>query len=255
MHRSDDARAWLLVQPARVAPRFKLFCFPYAGGGTTVFHGWGAALPAAVEVQALRLPGRGGRLREPPIAEMSALVDAVVDVLAPELGGPYGMFGHSMGGRVAFEVARALERRHLPPPAQLWISGSRAPQLPPRRAPIHDLPEPAFIAELRRYGGAPEEILANRELMEICIPILRTDFALHDTYTHRPGPPLSVPICVFGGTEDAYAVAGDLEAWSEHTTAGFEIQMFPGGHFFVHEARTLVLERLAGDLDAWLDRA
>jgi medium-chain acyl-[acyl-carrier-protein] hydrolase len=249
-----DARAWLLVQPARVAPRFKLFCFPYAGGGTTLFHGWGAALPAAVEVQALRLPGRGLRLREPAITQMSALVDALVDALEPELGGMYGLFGHSMGGRVAFEVTRELERRRLPQPAQLWISGSRAPQLPPRRAPIHELAEPEFIAELRRYGGAPAEVLANQELMEICIPILRADFALHDTYTHRPGPPLAVPFSVFGGVDDPYVQAGDLEAWSEHTAAGFAVQMFPGGHFFVHGAKALVLDRLGRDLSTWLAR-
>jgi medium-chain acyl-[acyl-carrier-protein] hydrolase len=249
-----DARAWLLVQPARVAPRFKLVCLPYAGGGTTLFHGWGAALPAAVEVQAVRLPGRGPRLREPAVTQMSALVDALVDVLEPELGGRYGLFGHSMGGRVAFEVTRELDRRRLPQPAQLWISGSRAPQLRPRRAPIHELPEPEFIAELQRYGGAPPEVLANRELMEIYIPVLRSDFALHDTYTHRPGPPLAVPLSVFGGTDDPYVPAGDLEPWSAHTTAGFDLQMFPGGHFFLHGAKTLLLDRLAKDLTTWLER-
>lgn len=254
MNRTVDARTWLLVQPARATPRFKLFCLPYAGGGTTVFHGWGAALPAAVEVQAVRLPGRGPRLREPAMTEMSVLVGALADVLELELDGMYGLFGHSMGGRVAFEVTRELDRRRLPLPAQLWISGSRAPHLPPRRAPIHELPEPEFIAELRRYGGAPAEVLANQELMEIFIPILRADFALHDTYIHRPGPPLSVPLSIFGGVDDPYVPAGDLEGWAEHTTAGFDIQMFPGGHFFVHGARTLVLDRLGRDLNTWLER-
>jgi len=253
--KSPDAREWLLVQPARAMPRFKLFCLPYAGGGTTIFHGWGAALPAAVEVQAVRLPGRGPRLREPALTQMSALVTAMVDVLEPELSGMYGFFGHSMGGRVAFEVTRELDRRRLPQPAQLWISGSRAPQLRPRRAPIHELPESEFIAELQRYGGAPSEVLANHELMQIFVPILRSDFALHDTHTHRPGPPLSVPLSVFGGTEDPYVPASDLEAWSEHTTAAFDLQMFPGAHFFVHGAKDLLLDRLGRDLNTWLERA
>jgi len=243
---------WLLVQQARVAPRFKLFCFPYAGGGPTIFHGWGAALPGAVEVNALRLPGRGTRHLEPAVTDMSTMVHAVVDVLEPAFGGMYGLFGHSMGARIAFEVAREIHRRGLPQPVQLWVSGSRAPQLPPRRAPIHELPEAAFIDELRRYGGAPAEVFADRELMQICVPILRADFALLDTYKHRASPPLSVRLSAFGGSEDPHVRVDDLEAWSEHTSAAFDVQMFAGGHFFLHGAKDLVLARLAKDLDTWL---
>jgi surfactin synthase thioesterase subunit len=157
-----------------------------------VFHGWGAALPDTVEVDALQLPGRGSRYRDPRVTDMSEMVRAVVDVLEPELAGMYGFFGHSMGARIAFEAAREIHRRGLPEPAQLWVSGSRAPHLPPRRAPIHGLPHDAFIAELRRYGGAPAAVFEDRELMELCVPTLRADFALLDTYEHRASAPLSI---------------------------------------------------------------
>src|SRR5579859_4976504 len=166
------AREWLLAQRSQPIPKFRLFCFPYAGGGTTIFHGWGAELPPEVEVLALRLPGRGNRLSEPSITQMSVLVDTLVEVLEPELGATYGFFGHSMGGRIAFELTRALSRCSLPLPAKLWISGSRAPQVTPRRRPVHDLPETEFLAELRQYGGVPAGVFENEELLRIYVPIL-----------------------------------------------------------------------------------
>jgi surfactin synthase thioesterase subunit len=249
------ARDWILVQRSRATPKFRLLCFPYAGGGATIFHGWGDRLPAEVEVLAVRLPGRETRLREPLLTHMPVLIDALLAVLEPELQGTYGLFGHSLGGRIAFELARALSHKGIHPPAHLWISGSRAPQLPPRRNPIHELPEAEFIAELRRYEATPAEVFADPELLEIYLPILRADFALHDTHEHRPGPPLRVPISAFGGVDDPYVLPADLDAWSEHTSARFDVQAFPGGHFFLRGSRTLLLDRLSRDLNAWLAHA
>src|SRR5262245_23912241 len=133
---------WFIVQPSRAAPKLTLYCLPYAGGDATIYHGWGAQLPDEVELRAVRLPGRGRRRSEPLITEMSVLVDALLGVIEKEQR--YGFFGHSLGGRIAFELTRALARRALPLPAKLWISGSRAPQLPRRRPPIHDLREAEF---------------------------------------------------------------------------------------------------------------
>lgn len=245
-----DPAEWFVVQPAREPPEFRLVCLPYAGGSATIFHGWAAHLPAAVEVHAVRLPGRGTRLREPAITEMQVLVDALIELLETQPAGRYGCFGHSMGARVAFEVARVLVQRGRRPPEQLWVSGSRAPQLPRRRAPIHALPDAEFIAELRRYGGVPPEILANAELLELHLPVVRSDLALHDSYVHRAGPPLPLPVSAFGGADDPQVDRSDLTAWSEHTRAAFEVELFPGGHFFVHGARTQLLARLSRDISA-----
>jgi medium-chain acyl-[acyl-carrier-protein] hydrolase len=243
-----DRTEWFLVQPARATPRFNLLCFPYAGGGATIFHGWSAHLPASVEVHAARLPGRGTRLREPAITDMDVLVDALVGLVESQPARPYGLFGHSMGARIAFELARALVQRGARPPEHVWVSGSRAPQLPRRRAPIHTLPDAEFLAELRCYDGVPAEILGNPELLELHLPVVRSDLALHDTYVHRAGPALPVPLSAFGGTDDPYVHPADLDPWSEHTRAAFDVELFSGGHFFLHGSRAGVLERLSRDL-------
>ena len=87
--------------------------------------------------------------------------------------------------------------------------------------------------------------------MEIYIPILRADFALHDTYTHRPGPPLPVPLSVFGGEEDSEVNQQELEGWRPYTTGAFSLRILPGDHFFIRTARTQLLGLVSQDLKTY----
>jgi medium-chain acyl-[acyl-carrier-protein] hydrolase len=128
------------------------------------------------------------------------------------------------------------------------VSGCRAPQIPAPRPPIHALPEPAFLDELRRLNGTPETVLENAELMQLLLPVLRADFALLETYVYTPKPPLDYPISAFGGLQDREVSCDELEAWREQTSAAFSLQMLPGDHFFLNSARSLLLQSLSQKL-------
>jgi medium-chain acyl-[acyl-carrier-protein] hydrolase len=91
------------------------------------------------------------------------------------------------------------------------VSGCRAPQIPAPRPPIHALPEPAFLDELRRLNGTPETVLENAELMQLLLPVLRADFALLETYVYTPKPLLDYPISAFGGLQDREVSYDELE--------------------------------------------
>ena len=69
----------------------RLFCFPYAGGGATLYRDWAAHLPAGVQVIPVELPGRGARLREPPFVNIAPLCEALTEVIddAAAKGGMY----------------------------------------------------------------------------------------------------------------------------------------------------------------------
>lgn len=248
---SNEFREWTITQPVIGPTTFTLFCFPYAGAGATVFHGWSRELPEGVAVQAVRLSGREGRMRERPYTDMTALVATLVRILGPELRGPYGFFGHSMGARISLELTRALVAAGYPAPAHLWASGARAPQLP-RRPPVHELPDDELLAELRRLHELPDEIFENPELREIFLPILRADFELHDSHVHVDAPPLPVPISAYGGTDDPLVPVEDLPAWAVHTRAAFQVHTFPGRHLFLRTARAALLECLSDELSLWL---
>ena len=181
----------------------------------------------------MQLPGRESRFREAPFTRMSDAVEQAAGVLERHLDLPFALFGHSMGAILCFELARLLRSRYGVGPIHLFVSARRAPQFPDPRPPLHPLPDARFIAEIdRRYNGLPREVLANTELMELLLPMLRADVQMIETYAYEPDLPLDCPITAFGGLEDNDLRIEDLDGWRAHTNSHFEAKLFPGDHFF-----------------------
>src|SRR5450631_3469513 len=123
-----NAQSWLPSLRTRSRGRLRLFCFPYAGGGASLFHAWSEHLPPEIEVCPIQLPGREARLSEQAFSQVDTLLAALVPILLPYLDKPYAFFGHSMGALISFELARMLQRDALArPPLRLIVSGRRAP--------------------------------------------------------------------------------------------------------------------------------
>src|SRR4051812_31370410 len=128
---------WLVIPKRNPAARLRLFCFSYAGGGTTIFRTWPHRLPNDVELCAVLLPGRESRLRETPFTSMPPLVEALSHALEPYLTMPFAFWGHSLGALIGFELARARRRQRLSGPVHLFISGVGAPQIPDLTPQLH----------------------------------------------------------------------------------------------------------------------
>lgn len=234
--------------------RLRLFCFPYAGGGAAIYRGWENYLPPGVEIWPAQPPGRGSRFKERAFDRMESLVAAAANALEPFLDLPIALFGHSVGALTSFELAYHLADQYGVTVSQLFVSGARAPQFPRNRQSIHDLPEEEFITELKTLNGTPPEVLENPELMRMISTTLRADFAVAETYTASPRPPLNCPITAFGGLEDEMSPREDLEAWKIHTTRSFDLWQLPGDHFFIHAADSLLLRILSRELTRLINR-
>jgi medium-chain acyl-[acyl-carrier-protein] hydrolase len=222
----------------------RLFCLPYAGGSSQIYRDWMNHLSQKIELCPIELPGRGSRLNETPIIDLSTLVQEIALGIHHHLDRPFAFFGHSMGALLSFELTRLLRQQGYASPAHLFVSGYRAPHLKPNSTLIHHLPEPEFTEEIRRLGGTPEAVLVNAELRELVFPALRADFAAIETYIYRPSTSLVCPITAFGGLQDKGVDVADLEAWRQYTTGKFRLQMFSGSHFFLHQAQSSILQVL-----------
>lgn len=238
---------WFGGRAPRGAAALRLFCFPYAGLGTSVFRPWLDAFGPAVDVCPVQLPGRESRQDEPPYARMEPLVEDAFDAIAPYCGAPFAFFGHSLGALVAFELAR---RFHGGAPLQhLFVSARRAPHLPERLSPLYQLPHDRLVETVQaRYDGIPRAVLECPEVMALLVPRLRADFEVLDTWSYRASPPLACPISVFGGSSDATVQPFELDAWREHTSGPFHLRMLPGPHLFLQSAAAPLRAAIARDL-------
>jgi medium-chain acyl-[acyl-carrier-protein] hydrolase len=238
------------MQP-RTAARLRLLCVPYAGVGPSAYRRWAQDLPADIEVGVVHLPGRESRLREAPFTRIEPLIEAAVPALRPFLDLPFAMFGHSMGALVAFELARRFRDEGWGSPTHLFVSGRRAPHLPPRHPAIAHVPDDEFVLEIRRrYNGIPDEVMRHRDLLALLLPGLRADLSAIETYAHRSGAPLDCPIAAFGGLLDPEATEVELVGWRQQTTGALSVQMFRGGHFFLQTAHEDLMRILTDELIA-----
>ncbi|MFC8274218.1 thioesterase II family protein [Streptomyces sp. NPDC057271] len=236
---------WLVCPRPRPDARLRLLCFAYAGGGSAVFADWAAGLPDDVEVSAVRLPGRESRILQRPYDDLGDLLPDLGEAISDHFRErPFVMFGHSMGALIAFAYTRWLRDAGRRGPEHLVVSGRRAPQLRHNRPVIHDLPDEAFLEQLRALGGTPEELLTNPRVMRLVMPGLRADFQLNDSYRYEPAPVLDCPVTAFGGRADRHVDMAGLAAWAAQTSGPFRLRMMEGGHFFLHSAREALLLEL-----------
>ena len=241
--------AWIRFPKPNPQARLRLFCFPYAGGGASLFRGWPAALPATIEVCPIQLPGREDRLREAPFDRLDVLVQVLRSVMWPYLDKPFALFGHSMGALISYALARQLSRSPGLAPTRLLVAGQQAPHLPDAEAPLHSLPASQFLAEThRRYQSIPEAVWQDEEFMGLLLPLLRADFTLVETFTYTNADPLTSPISAFGGLEDASVTQQGVEAWREQTQGAFKLHMLPGNHFFLNQNASALLDAITQDL-------
>ncbi len=245
----DLHHRWLKIFKPNPAAKLRLICFPFAGGGAQFFRPWQAMLPPEVELCAVQLPGRESRFSEPPVQRADELIESfMADCPQPWENKPYAVFGHSMGGLLAYEWLRRIHTSNLTMPAGLIVSARRAPQKPDTRPPLRNLPEPEFIHELQCLQGTPQEVMQSRELLDLILPVLRSDFTLCETCSYQDHPPLDCPIFAYGGLQDHTVDRDEVDAWRQRTSETFTVRMFPGHHFFIQSDLQLFFQFLCRDL-------
>ncbi|MCJ2036201.1 thioesterase II family protein [Methylobacterium sp. J-068] len=240
------------------AETVRLLCLPYSGASAAIYGRWRRSLPDGIDVIPVELPGRGARMAEALFTDPHRLAARLADeieghVIEEHVTGPgappYAVFGHSLGALLAFELVHALIARGAPAPRVLFVSGSEAPALRDDATFRRARSDADLIDLLRTRSGTPEEALADAELMALVLPVLRADFLMCGAYVHRARSPLPCPIQALGGRQDTVTRAG-LEAWSRETLAGFDLALFEGGHFFIHEHRGAVLDCIGRRISA-----
>ncbi|MFD5000227.1 thioesterase II family protein [Streptomyces buecherae] len=235
----------------------RVVLLPHAGGSASFFFPFSKALSETTDVLSVQYPGRQDRRAEPPLENVSDLVDAIYAALVPWADRPLVLFGHSMGAVLGFELARRFERDgniHL---RGLIASGRRAP-ITFRDENVHQQGDDGLIAEIRALSGTDSGLLADEELLRMVLPAIRADYTAIETYrcdVDGSAPVLHCPISVLTGESDPRVNLDEAKAWSKLTDGGFTFRTFPGGHFFITPQQERVVAAIAEDVAAFANLA
>lgn len=239
---ADDGLWCRRFHPAPDAGR-RLVCFPHAGGSASFYHPVSAALSPGVDVLAVQYPGRQDRRHEPAIDDIGLLADRIAEALGAWTDRPLTFFGHSMGALVAFEVARRLERDG-DGPVRLFASGRRAPSAY-RDEQVHRRDDDGIVAELRALSGTDSRVLDDEEMLRMVLPALRSDYKAVETYRSEPGAVVRCPVTVLVGDDDPKTSLAEARSWDAHTAGACDLQVFPGGHFYLADRPKEVMDVLS----------
>jgi surfactin synthase thioesterase subunit len=232
----------------------RLVLFPHAGGGAAGCYKLAKLMPDWLEVVAVVPPGREARMREQFVEQISDMAQGAINALAELPDRPQVFFGHSMGAMIAFEAAHMLAGAKLIAPRHLFLSGRRAPGPVHGETPLSRLPAEAFVdAIASRYGGIPRQIMDDKELLDLFLPVIRADIATIERYSCPTRPPLDVTMTLIGGTADPQCTGEAWAGWGSTTTKHVEHLRFAGDHFYLQSQLGPLAEALILRIQSALD--
>jgi medium-chain acyl-[acyl-carrier-protein] hydrolase len=248
----DMSRKWIKIVKPQPLAGVRLFCLPYAGAGTAVFRAWQDCIGPDIEVCMVQLPGREERIDEEAASHIDDLIPSLTSGLVPYLTKPFAIFGHSMGGLIAFSLTHYLSRYGYCP-VRTFLSAASGLTREAAQNPRGRWCDADIVQELHRLNGIRQDVFFNTELLELVLPAIRADFNLVDSFRLSPDAYIDAPISAFAGQHDAEVRPDEVMAWSAHTSASFDLHILPGDHFFINSLTSEVvglIQRLVNPAEA-----
>ena len=211
----------------------RLYIFPHAGGSARYYVPFANAFSSDIKRIAVQYPGRRGTHDLASFTSIPDLADGLFQMISPvdRSDGQVAFFGHSMGGLVAFDVARRFEAAGTPI-AALFVSACAAPG----RIGYEYIPESdrGLLDAVSTMTGLNPDFLENEEFSARILPTLRGLKAIAN-YDCPPDATVSCPIYAFVGDDDEVATYDKVAPWSQRTTSECTVRVFAGHHFYLND--------------------
>lgn len=145
-----------------------IIAMPFAGGNKHCYKEFQKKFANFVTIE---YPGKGIKSSIEQPSNITQLIDGIIEeILIYVKTNNYILFGHSMGGIVAYELCKKLEE--INPPQKLIISGVES------QKKISHLESGRFWDAIDSFGFLPNEIKENSEAKQYFESLLRSDFKI-----------------------------------------------------------------------------
>src|SRR6202000_2437462 len=117
-----------------------------------------------------------------PYADWDSLTEDCLQVLEPLVREPHAFFGHSFGGRLAYELTQRIQLKFPGSTRRLFVSACRSPDSPQARPYLHELSQCDFRRALQTMGATPPAVLESEAVLSLMLPAIRSDMRLAEIW-------------------------------------------------------------------------
>ncbi|QXF35490.1 thioesterase [Photorhabdus luminescens] len=224
----------------------RLYLIHHAGGSHMLYRPWSHLLPGWIKCIALELPGRGMGFGEPLPESMEQVIELFLNQIQTDK--PFAIFGHSMGGLIAYELTLRLQNLGLSP-VWLGISAFKPPHLKNKenlsRASFND---DQLTEYLEKLGGS-KDFCEDRVVMKMMLDIVRSDFRIIESWRMSDAK-ISDKTTVhsFSGLYDVAVTPQMISSWQDYINGKFLHSTFDGDHFYLNSFPSSLINKIASDL-------
>lgn len=227
-----------------------LFLLPFAGGTSLTYRDW--TFPQTVNVIPLDYKGHGFRMKERLCDTFEEMVcDIAEQVRQKSQGNDIAVFGHSMGGLVAWDAAGKLEDEGIRI-SHVIISACLPPHLFSEKK-YSVMATDAWLKDfLTTYGRIRPEKMESAFFRKTLYPAIRNDYRLISIHPHGEIRKQSLNLACFYGRQDEMMPSEGMDQWKDYTDRRFVLQGFQGSHFYIEdesnreEVMTAIVSFIAG---------
>jgi surfactin synthase thioesterase subunit len=212
---------------------FQLFMLPFGGGNETSYAKFESYLDSSITMVNGEAPGKGRRIKEPLLKNIYLIAEEYYRQFKPLIKEPYAIYGHSMGAYLTHIITQRIREDNLPLPKHLFLTSKIAPSRNYNKK-RSVMTNEQFITHLKELKGMPDAVLNNEELLQIFLPVIRTDFDAIDNYKYIAQRPYPVDMTVICGSNEN--VPDDqLTDWQKETSGEFHFSRWEGDHFWIFD--------------------
>lgn len=224
---------WINLETINPEGKINLICFPYSGTGASFYASWGKKAPKELNILPVSYPMREKRISEKMPASLVQLAEDFANESEELLNGlPFVLYGHCTGSIVAYEYAKAIQKKYGKTPSLFISASSPSPDFNHVKPLDESISDNEFAEKMAEMGLINPVLAKDESFVQYFMPMIKSDYILHQNYRCTCEKQLSCPITVFYGSQDTNLVSQDISGWNNFTGCSFQTVSLEEGHFF-----------------------